>query len=60
MLKKEDLTQRPTAEKLLAAFNGITLYFHGDGSTEISSLNFLQRQILSLMRIPESIYIFPP
>ena len=50
-------TTRPTAEKLLIAFRGITLYFHRDGSTEISPLNFRQRQILDLMKIPESIYI---
>ncbi len=50
-------TTRPTAEKLLIAFRGITLYFHRDGSTEISPLNFLQQQILGLMKIPESIYL---
>ena len=53
-------TKRPTAERLLAAFRGITLYFHRDGSTEISSLNPLQRRILALMKVPESIYILPP
>ncbi len=52
-------TERPTAERLLAAFGGITLYFHRDGSTEISSLNPLQGQILHLMKIPESIYTVP-
>jgi transposase len=52
-------TTRPTAEKLLIAFRGITLYFHRDGSTEISPLNFRQRQILDLMKIPESIYMVP-
>ena len=50
-------TTRPTAEKLLIAFRGITLYFHRDGSTEISPLNSLQQQILGLMKIPESIYL---
>ena len=53
-------TERTTAERLLAAFRGITLYFHRDGSTEISSLNPLQEKILALMKIPESIYILPP
>ncbi len=53
-------TARPTAEKLLAAFSGITLYFHRDGSTEISSLNPLQQRILALMKLPESIYILSP
>ena len=52
-------TVRPTAERLLAAFSGITLYCHRDGSTEITSLNPLQRRILELMKIPDSIYIFP-
>ncbi len=53
-------TERPTAERLLVAFSGITLYFHRDGSTEISSLNPLQRRILALMKVSESIYILPP
>ena len=52
-------TPRPTAEKLLIAFRAITLYFHRDGSTEISTLNSLQKQILDLMKIPESIYLIP-
>ncbi len=52
-------TERPTAERLLAAFAGITLYFHRDGSIEISSLNPLQRRILSLMKVTESIYTIP-
>lgn len=52
-------THRPTAERLLAAFCNITLYFHRDASTEISPLNCLQQQILKLMSIPESIYTLP-
>jgi transposase len=52
-------TNRPTAERLLAAFCNITLYFHRDASTEISPLNCLQQQILKLMSIPESIYTLP-
>jgi transposase len=52
-------TTRPTAEKLLVVFRGITLSFHRDGSTEITPLNSLQRQILALMKIPESIYNVP-
>ncbi|MGB5710828.1 MAG: transposase, partial [Waterburya sp.] len=52
-------TNRPTAEQLLTAFGDLTLYLHPDGSTEISSLNSLQRQILQLMKIPESIYMVP-
>ena len=53
------MTNRPTAEQLLTAFDDLTLYLHPDGSTEISSLNSLQRQILHLMKIPESIYMVP-
>ncbi len=53
-------TERPTAEKLLAAFRGITLYCHRDGTTEISSLNPLQQRILALMKLPKSIYILDP
>ncbi len=52
-------TQRPTAERLLVAFRGINLYFHRDGSTEISPLNQIQKRILQLMGIPESIYAVP-
>jgi transposase len=52
-------TNRPTAEQLLAAFADLTLYLYPDGSVEISSLNFLQKQILNLMKIPESIYLVP-
>lgn len=52
-------TSRPTAEKLLAAFSELTLYLYSDGSREISSLNSLQKEILRLMKIPESIYIVP-
>jgi len=52
-------TFRPTAEQLLAAFGDLSLYLYPDGSTEISSLNSLQRQILNLMKIPESIYLVP-
>ncbi|WP_334311144.1 transposase [Microcystis aeruginosa] len=49
-------TNRPTAEKMLRAFNNITLYIHRDDSREISALNFVQQQILRLMNIEESIY----
>ena len=52
-------TNRPTAERLLRAFCGVTLYFHRDASTEISSLNCLQQQILKLMGFGESIYALP-
>ncbi len=52
-------TAYPTTEQLLAAFCDLTLYLYSDGSREISSLNSLQRQILNLMKIPESIYLVP-
>ncbi len=38
-------TSRPTAEKLLAAFSGLTLYLYPDGSREITSLNSLQTEV---------------
>jgi transposase len=52
-------TTRPTAERLLDAFSGITMYFHRDGSCEITLLNNLQKQILTLMEMPQSLYTFP-
>lgn len=52
-------TTKPTAEKLLNAFNGITMYFHRDGSYEMTQLGELQQQILTLMGIPQSLYTFP-
>jgi transposase len=52
-------TERPSAEQLLKAFVGVTLYHHRDGTTEITPLNSLQRRILALMKIPETIYELP-
>lgn len=52
-------TNRPTAEQLLKAFEGITLYHHRDGSFEMTPLSDLQRSILALMKIPDSIYALP-
>lgn len=52
-------TTRPSAEHLLAAFGGITRYFHRDGSSEISPLSPLQRKILTLLGVPLSIYNLP-
>ncbi len=49
-------TACPTAERLLAAFCGITLYFYPDESREISPLNSRQTQILQLMGMDKSIY----
>lgn len=52
-------TSRPTAEQLLTAFSELTLYLYPNGSAEINSLNGIQKQILNLMNIPESIYLVP-
>ena len=52
-------TKRPTAEKLLEAFENITLYHHRDGTLESTPLNDLQRRILQLMKIPDSLYELP-
>ena len=52
-------TERPSAEQLLKAFGGITLYHHRDGTTEITPLNPLQRRILALLKFPETIYELP-
>ena len=52
-------TKRPTTEQLLEAFEDITLYHHRDGTCEITPLNDLQRRILQLMNIPDSIYELP-
>ncbi|MGV2828057.1 transposase [Myxosarcina sp. GI1(2024)] len=49
-------TQRPTAEQLVKAFEDITLYHYRDGTCEITPLNDLQRRILQLMNLPDSIY----
>jgi len=52
-------TSRPTAERLLKAFDGITLYRLSDGNTtwyEVTPLSALQRRILGLLGIPESVY----
>jgi transposase len=49
-------TERPSAELLLKAFTGMTLYYHRDGTTEITPLNPLQRRILALLKFPQNIY----
>lgn len=49
-------TARPSTEQLLKAFCNLTLYFLPDSSFFITPLNDLQRQILSLMKMPESLY----
>lgn len=52
-------TKRPSTEQLLRAFRNITLYCLPDCIYQLTSLTPLQCQILSLMNIPESIYVPP-
>lgn len=47
---------RPSTEQLLKTFCDISLYFLGGHTIFITPLCDLQRQILSLMKLPESIY----
>jgi len=52
-------TARPTAERLLQAFDGITLYRLGDNvsvSYQVSPLSELQHRILNLLGIPGTVY----
>lgn len=49
-------TDRPSAEQILKAFCHITLYLLPDSTVFITPLNQLQKQILSAMKIPESLY----
>ena len=49
-------TERPSAERMLKAFCNLTLYFLPDSSIFITPINALQKQILSLMKMPESLY----
>jgi len=55
-------TDQPTAERLLKALEDITLYRH-ESPTQIwyavTPLSALQRRILQLMHIPESVYAPP-
>mgnify|MGYP001587238267 CR=1 FL=1 len=56
-------TARPTAELLLAAFRGITLHGSPDGEKlvyHVDTLSPLQRRILELMGVPESIALTSP
>jgi transposase len=50
------VTFRPSTEQLLKAFCNLTLYSLPDCTVFITPLSDLQRQILSLMKVPESIY----
>jgi hypothetical protein len=49
-------TERLSAEQLLKAFDNITLYLLPDTSLFFTTLSALHRQILSLLKLPESIY----
>ena len=52
-------TQQPTAERLLQAFDEITWYQVSDGQTtwqQVTPLSNLQRRILDLLGIPETVY----
>jgi transposase len=52
-------TPRPTAERLLQAFDGLTLYRSSDSKTtwyEVTPLSALQRRILALVGFSESVY----
>jgi hypothetical protein len=49
-------TERPSAEQLLRAFDNLTLYFLPDTSIFVTTLSALHRQILLLLRLPDSIY----
>jgi len=48
-------TARPSTEQLLKAFGHLTFYFLPDSRIFMTPLSTLQRQILSLMKLPESI-----
>ncbi len=49
-------TERPSAEQMLKAFCNLTLYFLPDSTRFITPINALQKQIFSLMKMPESLY----
>lgn len=49
-------TQRPSTEQLLTAFDNLTLYFLPDLTRFMAPLSALQKRILALMKLPESLY----
>ncbi|BAZ69371.1 hypothetical protein NIES4106_60790 (plasmid) [Fischerella sp. NIES-4106] len=53
-------TDRPSAEQILKAFCHITLYFLPDSTIFITPINDVQKLILSLMKMPESLYLPKP
>lgn len=50
-------TERPSAEQLLKAFDNLNLYVFPDSSIFVTTLSALHRQILVLLKLPESIYL---
>lgn len=50
-------TARLSAEQMLKAFCNLTLYLLPDFTIFVTPLSDLQRQILSLMKMPESLYL---
>lgn len=52
-------THRPSTELLLQAFHGINLYRLPDGSWQFTPLNPLQRKILALLGLPDTLYQIP-
>ncbi|KAB8314459.1 transposase, partial [Tolypothrix campylonemoides VB511288] len=53
-------TDRPSTEKMLKAFCNLTLYFLPDSTIFITPINALQKQILCLMKMPQSLYQVAP
>ena len=49
-------TNRPSAERMLKAFCNLTLYFLPNSTIFITPINALQKQILSLMKMPLALY----
>ncbi|MEH2138369.1 IS1634 family transposase [Nostoc sp.] len=49
-------TYRPSAERMLKAFCHLTLYHLSNSTIFITPLSELQKQILALMKMPESLY----
>ena len=55
-------TNRPTAERLLKAFDDITLYRHDSATAvwyEVTELSPVQRRVLQLLGVPEDVYAAP-
>jgi transposase len=49
-------TERPSAEQLLKAFDNLNLYLFPENYIVVTTLSALHRQILFLLKLPESIY----